>query len=81
MNKIYNSQIAEYKTPFGAVPCGTAVNFTVKLPSAEKVYLHGFDKTVEMAKSGGAFAASVTAPSKPCLVHYYFEAVEKTKKD
>ncbi|MEX1376349.1 MAG: glycoside hydrolase family 13 protein [Eubacteriales bacterium] len=78
MNIKYNSQEKQYKNPFGAVPCGTAVNYMVE-SDADSMLLHGFGDAIHMEKADGVFRATAAAPDSPCLVHYYFEAIKGEK--
>ena len=76
---IFNSRDENYKSPFGAVCCGAAVNFTVTpgpefctcalLTFGEFADAHG--ETALLPCSGG-FSGVFTAPEKPELVWYSF---------
>lgn len=76
---IFNSRDENYKSPFGAVCCGAAVNFTVTpgpefcacalLTFGEFADAHG--ETALLPCPGG-FSGVFTAPEKPELVWYSF---------
>ena len=80
MDIYYNSQDKACKAPFGAVPCCIEVNFSVKSDDAEKMFLYGFENVCEMTKKNNLFTTTITAPSKPQIMNYYFKAVNKDKE-
>ena len=83
---VFDSRSAEYKTPFGAVPCGQFVTFRCR-PLLKEDFTHcsvlffhefsGRTQEVEMACLGPegerlCFSAAVAAPPEPELSWYHF---------
>ena len=74
---IFNSRNSLYKSPFGAVPCGTDISFTLRPPLAEgfvsaSLLLHlefaGKHQELPLSPAGSAedralFTLTLTAPS------------------
>jgi 4-alpha-glucanotransferase len=81
----HDSQLATYRRPFGAVACGTAVSLSLAVAAGrpvEAVYLRTWqdgrgEELIPMAPGESAadmvyYHATLTAPSEPGLVWYYF---------
>lgn len=83
---VYNSRCSAFKTPFGAVPCGQAVDFHVR-PLLSERFTHcalsvfaefsGIREEYEMlpdTSSGdrACFSLTYLAPAEPDLVWYHF---------
>ena len=84
MNICHHSHKPFYRTPFGAVPCGTPVTLRLRVwdvPKSPHVMLRIWDNTehrIHMRQLGaqdGAylFEAELTASGTPCLMWYRFE--------
>ena len=83
---VFDSRSAEYKTPFGAVPCGQFVTFRCRpllkedFTHCSLIFFHEFSgrtQEVEMACLGPegerlCFSAAVAAPPEPELSWYHF---------
>ena len=76
---IFDPWQQQYKSPFGAVPCGTAVRFFTGAPAGAAacslVVSLEFQKEEQgfpMARSDAGFALTFTAPAAPDLVWYFF---------
>ena len=83
---VFDSRSAEYKTPFGAVPCGQFVTFRCRpllkedFTHCSLIFFHEFSgrtQEVEMACLGPegerlCFSAAVAAPPEPELIWYHF---------
>lgn len=88
---IFNSRNSLYKSPFGAVPCGTDISFTLRPPLAEGfvsavLLLHlefaGEHRELPLSSAGSAggralFTLTLTAPSQPDLLWYTFRLVRR----
>ena len=77
---IYHPRLPRFKTPFGAVPLGTRVQFSVGLPEGAvgctlcttlEFAESSADYVMEAAAAGG-LTLSYTAPGKADLVWYFF---------
>ena len=90
---VFDPRDSRYKTPFGAVPCGTCVRFTLRPLAGE-----GFvactllaccefadqEVTCELPDAGGRgdlFSGEFTAPALPDLVWYAFRFVRRDGSD
>ena len=83
---VFDSRSAEYKTPFGAVPCGQFVTFRCRpllkedFTHCSLIFFHEFSgrtQEVEMACLGPegerlCFSTAVAAPPEPELSWYHF---------
>ena len=83
---VFDSRSAEYKTPFGAVPCGQFVTFRCRpllkedFTHCSLIFFHEFSgrtQEVEMACLGPegerlCFSAAAAAPPEPELSWYHF---------
>ena len=76
---VFNSRNEKYKTPFGAVTCGTEVRFFVEaeaeFTACSLLCFHEFadDHTeIVLKKCTGGFAGVFVAPDEPELVWYSF---------
>ena len=79
---VFDPRDTRYKTPFGAVECGTEVRFTLR-PLAREGFVactllawqeFGFySQEIELSSPGeGLFTGTFTAPADPDLVWYGF---------
>ena len=84
---VFNSRSARYKTPYGAVPCGTEITLTLR-PAASLgfsacylVLCHEFAQSRRMVELSPVpsdtpgclcFTGSYTAPQEPELTWYSF---------
>ena len=79
MELYHNARKLEYRTPYGAVPVGTAITLRIDAPEAEpgQVYLRlwtGEETLISMKKeTNQRYSAEITAPETPGLVWYYFQ--------
>ena len=72
----YNPFDLKYKSPFGAVPCGTEVRFSIFSDSASEVFLLTDSLgSFSMKKEGDYFKISIT-PTEAGLLYYAFKIVE-----
>lgn len=79
MTAIFDSRDTRYKNPFGAVPCGTEISFTL-FPGADvtactMLLFHEFaymDQELPLSRDGLSFSAVITAPLQPELIWYGF---------
>ena len=78
MELYHNARKLEYRTPYGAVPVGTAITLRIDAPEAEpgQVYLRlwtGEETLIPMERgTDHRYSAEITAPETPGLVWYYF---------
>ena len=73
----HNSQLAEYRAPFGAVSVGTRVKLSLDAPKSAKCTLRLWrdgegESLRDMRRSGARFTVSIDVPAEPCLLWYYF---------
>ena len=84
MKIIHHSHEAFYRTPFGAVPCGTMLTLRLRVwdvPKSPHAILRLWDSSErrinmrQLGANGGAylFEAEVPASATPCLMWYRFE--------
>lgn len=79
MELYHNARKLEYRTPYGAVPIGTAITLRIDAPDAKpgQVYLRlwtGEETLISMKKeTNQRYSAEITAPETPGLVWYYFQ--------
>ena len=79
MIPVFHSRDTRYKTPFGAVPCGTEISFALYpddsvaqcclLLFREFAYV---DEEAPLTRQGDHFTVSLTAPMEPELIWYGF---------
>lgn len=75
----HHSRLNAYRSPQGAVPCGTTVQIFADA-SAEngaqivlRLWREGVgEQLIEMRREGARVAAQIVAPAQPCLLWYYF---------
>ena len=78
MLPVFDPQDSSCKTPFGAVPCGTAVTFTLRDETYYACELlvrrefSGTDEAVPLPPAEGGFSGVYTAPAEPELCWYAF---------
>ena len=78
MLSVFDPQDCSCKTPFGAVPCGTAVTFTLRDETYYACELlvrrefSGIDEAVPLPPAEGGFSGVYTAPAEPELCWYGF---------
>ena len=78
MLPVFDPQDSSCKTPFGAVPCGTTVTFTLRDETyyACELLVHrefsGIDEAVPLPPAEGGFSGVYTAPAEPELCWYGF---------
>ena len=78
MLPVFDPQDSSCKTPFGAVPCGTAVTFTLRDETYYACELlvrrefSGTDEAVPLPPAEGGFSGVYTAPEAPELCWYGF---------
>ena len=78
MLPVFDPQDSSCKTPFGAVPCGTAVTFTLRDETYYACELlvrrefSGTDEAVPLPPAEGGFSGVYTAPAEPELCWYGF---------
>ncbi|HWR60923.1 MAG TPA: glycoside hydrolase family 13 protein [Clostridia bacterium] len=85
---IHDSREEEYRSPFGAVPCGSTVRLGLRVMGANQVGVAelvvnadgGTEQRVTMSleqsrEAGAFYAASINLPLQPGLVWYYFYLV------
>lgn len=75
----HHSRLLQYRTPQGAVPCGTAVRLSAKIGEEEKnasisvrFRASGTETLVAMTKEQDSAYCEWTAPDSPQLVEYSF---------
>ena len=84
----HNSQSKFYRSPFGAVTCGTEVNLRLAVSDAgipssvQVVYLSDggdemfFDMSYEMSVNGSSvYLSKIKMPDEPCIIWYWFKLV------
>lgn len=78
MLPVFDPQDSSCKTPFGAVPCGTTVTFTLRDETYYACELlvrrefSGMDEAVPLPPAEGGFSGVYTAPAEPELCWYGF---------
>lgn len=78
MELYHNSRATEYRSPYGAVPVGTALRLRldVKIAEPERVFLRlwtGQETLVPMKRTAeGQYEAEILTPKQPGLLWYYF---------
>ena len=86
-SSVFDSKDSSCKTPYGAVPCGTEVHFTLRPPRSEGfcsctlVAVHEFANQRQeillpfLPDEGdrSVFSGTFQAPAEPELVWYYFQ--------
>lgn len=85
---VHDSRGEEYRSPFGAVPCGSEVRLGLRIMGANSVSLaelvvdedggaeHRVTMSLQQSREAGAlYAASINLPLQPGLVWYYFYLV------
>ena len=78
MLPVFDPQDSSCKTPFGAVPCGTTVTFTLRDETYYACELlvrrefSGMDEAVPLPPAEGGFSGVYTAPEAPELCWYGF---------
>ncbi len=79
MQFIYDAWDREYKTPFGAVKQGEAIEIAVKT-NADAVTVVGLEAPAAMEKTDGGFRLRFVPKKEKGLYFYHFEAVFKGQK-
>lgn len=79
MTPIFDSRSKTYKSPFGAVPCGTEISFTLfpesSVSQCSMLLFQEFarlDSEIPFSRTDDAFSLTLTAPSEPELLWYGF---------
>ena len=87
MSTYFDSRDPAYKSPFGAVSCGTEVSFAVFCSPEEEIIggelrifeeFAGKNRTVPLHTDGGAFRCVYTAPNEPELAWYGFSLTRRS---
>jgi 4-alpha-glucanotransferase len=77
MKIFHNSQIQNYKYPFGAVSCGTEINLRIFCAEENNgveivLFYQETKRVLKTTKQNNYYIASFNAPEEPCIIWYYF---------